>query len=1222
MRMRRSAGGARIAGGVTFQAQVFASWAARAVAEKPPGLGLSPGARIETVGCETGFRVDDVGVILSDGGFIVIQAKGAMRQVSARASDLRDAVDQVVAAFIGGIRGDDPRPVEPGRDRLVIATNEESSQSFAALAKVCARLRDHPSALPITDAATSDAQRTALETFVEILRSRWTAMASAAPSDEEVRRLLSVVEVIRYDFAADGADRSRGEAMLEHAAVDDPFDRLVSVGVEAARTRSWRARRSLRQELGVPDADAGTAWADRERLGKLTEHTLDRLRRRHTAVRTPEGQIHVPRRIVSDLQQEPDGFLITGLPGVGKSGVLAELAALDQGDKVVLAVDSVPADRALAQIRWKLGDDLADVLRGWGGSEVATLYLDGLDAHRSGASWLADLVDELRDTRWRVVASIRRFELSHSRRWQEQFPDTPIGLPQPTVAALGGVRHVVVPSFDDHELAVVAARSPKTAALLDAGDERLRDLLANPFNLSLAADLVGQVPVARLAAVHTQVQLLATYWRARVQEGSGGYAREEAIRRLVHQMVGARSLETGLLGLPSDAVPAVEELVSRGVLDEVVDTRLVTRTTTIRFGHHIVFDFALARALLGTAGRGLAAVLANDADFVIFGRPAIDFHLADLWEADDDRRSFWRTTIDLALGDHPLAVAAATGIAVQQIGVAADFDRLVLHAEAHPDAVAAVVIQLASALGAASPSARSRAASSIEAYDTLVGKLGGIWLRGPEALHAQAFVMLIGQLDVLVPLPRGGAAAESHAATIVRLLEIAVADPPAQDWLGERVLRFISGAVHVDSRALPVLLSCLKRPVTDSWGLLHLRPVLQRLAEIAAVDPAAAGRLAAAPFLFDPSETRTVSIHPSQIIPMHESWSQAHAMLRYIVAQDGWGAFDAVYPVTATETLAVILSAFSDKGSRQFPISWKDVHGEVSEVSAFGRSLELSDLGNVSDLVKTSVNSLVRRSIEGSVDDVLAVWVSRVAHSEAWSRLLKAAADEPALARQLRAVVFESGGLFMNSETRVAAIRLISVLSPLVTPEEHQQLEQVALALPDSERDAERRRYMEQACDQVLFALDRDRIQVEAARVPLAAIDAPNESPQPAGPMRSFAMLDRSAEDLLWNLPGVDPATVPEAVKDAMAGAASALADAADEAAKWAAVSAAVAAESDPANHHPVVARLRYHIGLLLLQLTRSDRMLPDDPLGSWAAELLVALADHSPLPPPPKEAC
>src|SRR5688572_32967956 len=95
-----SAGGARAAGGLSFQAEVFAWWAARAVAGAAPGLGLDPSARVDAVGCETGFPVDDVGVALSGGGFILVQAKAGLRRLDARSTDLRKAVDQVVTAMI------------------------------------------------------------------------------------------------------------------------------------------------------------------------------------------------------------------------------------------------------------------------------------------------------------------------------------------------------------------------------------------------------------------------------------------------------------------------------------------------------------------------------------------------------------------------------------------------------------------------------------------------------------------------------------------------------------------------------------------------------------------------------------------------------------------------------------------------------------------------------------------------------------------------------------------------------------------------------------------------------------------------------------------------------------------------------------------------------------------------------------------------------------------
>src|SRR6266542_6807472 len=154
-RMNPSAGGARAAGGLMFQAEVFAWWAAHAASDTAPGLGLDPAVRIDAVGCETGFPVDDVGVSLTDGGFILVQAKGGMRRLDVRATDLRSAVDKVVRAMTGGLRaGVDVRPVDVLRDRLVIATDQGGSRSFDALGVVCGRLRNHPVLVPLEAAAT------------------------------------------------------------------------------------------------------------------------------------------------------------------------------------------------------------------------------------------------------------------------------------------------------------------------------------------------------------------------------------------------------------------------------------------------------------------------------------------------------------------------------------------------------------------------------------------------------------------------------------------------------------------------------------------------------------------------------------------------------------------------------------------------------------------------------------------------------------------------------------------------------------------------------------------------------------------------------------------------------------------------------------------------------------------------------------------------------------
>ena len=65
--------------------------------------GLDPAVRIGAVGCEAASPSNDVGVALTDGGFILAQAKRGMRRLDTRAADLRSAVDQLVRAMIDGL---------------------------------------------------------------------------------------------------------------------------------------------------------------------------------------------------------------------------------------------------------------------------------------------------------------------------------------------------------------------------------------------------------------------------------------------------------------------------------------------------------------------------------------------------------------------------------------------------------------------------------------------------------------------------------------------------------------------------------------------------------------------------------------------------------------------------------------------------------------------------------------------------------------------------------------------------------------------------------------------------------------------------------------------------------------------------------------------------------------------------------------------------------------
>jgi hypothetical protein len=259
------------------------------------------------------------------------------------------------------------------------------------------------------------------------------------------------------------------------------------------------------------------------------------------------------------------------------------------------------------------------------------------------------------------------------------------------------------------------------------------------------------------------------------------------------------------------------------------------------------------------------------------------------------------------------------------------------------------------------------------------------------------------------------------------------------------------------------------------------------------------------------------------------------------------------------------------------------------------------------------------RASRGSVAGEIAVWVDYIAHPEAWNALLEAAADAPALAHQLQAVLLDSAGLFENFETRPAAIRLASALSPRLTEDEHRRLERVALGLPESEPDVARRGYLERARDQLLVALQRDRVQDAAAKARLAAIDDSGEPPPPPMGRRQWLGTRESDQEMPWEGLGVESEEVPEIVKRAMVSVEAADRESTDEAARWTAVVSAVPAAAEPAVPTKIVDRLRYDIAKLVLKLITSNRMVPGDPAGDYVARLLLALEGDSPLPRPPE---
>jgi len=161
---------------------------------------------------------------------------------------------------------------------------------------------------------------------------------------------------------------------------------------------------------------------------------------------------------------------VVGWPGSGKSGVLHDFAesAIDAGrDVVFIAVDQIGAT-SLGELRNELGleHELIEILRNWPGHRPGILVIDALDAARgdpaSGA--LLNLVRAIVTSggRWRVVASIRKYDLRYSPELRDLFRgDVALTVPSNLRdREFSLLRHVNVPLFTDEELDALRRQAP------------------------------------------------------------------------------------------------------------------------------------------------------------------------------------------------------------------------------------------------------------------------------------------------------------------------------------------------------------------------------------------------------------------------------------------------------------------------------------------------------------------------------------------------------------------------------------------------------------------------------------------------------------------------------------------------------------------------------------------------------------------------------------------
>lgn len=851
-----------------------------------------------------------------------------------------------------------------------------------------------------------------------------------------------------------------------------------------------RLQRSDVRELGERLISQIPRLADRQAvrsddlraLGEVTEANLGVLEV-HAALPTPSGQVKIPRSDLAAVAEVDGDFIVSGEPGCGKSGLLFELAQhlREQGEDVVLlTVDSLGSQPGAIRDDVLLSQPLVKVLAQWPGERRATLLVDGLDAARGeGLRWLANLVTELRPTRWRTVASMRRFDLRYSRLWKLTFTGSPVS--DDLVRRhqdLAQVRHYWLGNLAAEQLTTVAACEPVIAQLVDKADDRFLGLLRNPFNLRLACELLrAGTDGMSLSGTRDQLELLQRYWCARVIEQSDGEARQRVLGRISRVMLNQRILRASGDVIPDPLLDVRNRLVSDGVLNEVPSRLRASGPSPLVFSHHILFDYAVAALVLARDGESrLTDALDADANLVLVACPSIDLHLADLWHADPSRALFAEVLTALARRGCSIAGVAAARVVIREAADADDLAWLHVMADEGHNVDVPVLGWLTGAMEAAEEPVRQRVRDTIEPWLKVVAASAARLSYDFHNARAQQAMRMLWQLDHLEAMEPCAAGASTWADSVAALMGVILAEPESRAGLGSRLARFLPRTVAIHPAHAPLLRRTLTPEVVKTWPSNYLLHYVNEIDTIASGDPKTARDVLIAVLTFD-DDSNDITVITEGVLTLTSTRRQDVDGLKYAVGRHmpafiTKAGMNHATPVLASALQIRELALPDDVPS--YPICTPTVEGHID---VYAPSLEFGPgHGVAEEIVKAFAEAL--QNLEPGTADLPALiddLVASIHHPEAWSHLLTAAAQRPAELGSAVLPTLLTGGLLAHPDTRAAAGRLIETLSPMLSSADHEVLEHAILNAPkllDDPTSEQANRLL----DQLISRLDIDRI--------------------------------------------------------------------------------------------------------------------------------------------------
>jgi len=1023
------------------------------------------------------------------------------------------------------------RPLESGRDRLVLITGYYAPKTIrVVLRTVLRRARELRADNPLELAASNQQEESALGAFLSHVQSYWHRVAGTRPTQAEIRAFIELFRIHSLEIEDGGSEELGAMEILRRGVLSNPDDAtlawrsLLVASLGYARSASGADRNGLQHVLaqgGLNLLSPPSYRSDTRSLAAYTDATLNLLQD-HSVIKIGSTSIRINRSVVAELvaKATEGSILVVGEPGAGKSGVLYELVkkirARDQ-EVVLLAADRLGGIRSRGDLQRELGleHDTASVFQNWLGLDPAFIVIDALDAARAeeAARTIRDLIFAVLEagTRWRVVASVRKFDLRYNRQLQRLFRG--VGATTFRDNEFANVRHLNVPRLTRNELKQLGDASSDLEEVIANAPFKLGELLTVPFNIRLVAELLDSgVAVDLITPIRTQLDLLERYWSARViEEGEGSDSREGVLLRTCTQMLGKRTLQVDRLSvLNGVSENALGRLLSNQVLVEWSPTGAVTpQRHLLAFSHHVLFDYSVARLILRLQPDELAQKLSDDPELVIVARPSIVLHYEYLWQLDSDHARFWQTALRLSKADGIPATGQLIGPSVgarlagdiddiRPLVAALDSPQTSLQNAAEKTLRHFIGSALTEGVGAAAENAGSTAL-----WTALLEHLSQSF-REPIAYSARPLLHdLCERVEDLRDRELGQVGLAAR-----RLLEWAWEQSPRDKHLVVQALTAVLKTFATDTSASAALIRRAIAPEhLASFGFEEMPWIARGTKYVVRADANLAADVYRAAFAHEETSHEATSLSGSQIIPLTSNRSQDYRHSHYELAQQ-YPLFLRQAPLHATRAAIAVMasyvkqrhrpvtdSAFVD---RPFRLGKREasIRRDHSCVWDSGDTYRHDDALKILDALFDYLEELVKCSDLDVLDEILQTITHEGHLAVFWRRLLLLGSRFPEVMGQRLSTLAQSTPILEEIDTSTAAGAFLKAAFSMLDFQDRQLIEEAVMRLPQQAPTPRDEEYLESVRDRLLGCLSEGELVTEAARLRLEALQQAEAVPE------------------------------------------------------------------------------------------------------------------------------